>query len=561
MDEPLGCEQLQERLATLHRAALELVQDISLDSLLHRLATLACELSNSQYAAVSVQDEHGKLVQFIPIGMNDADIRKIKHPPVGLGLIGTLMNTHETIRLSNIKDDPRSVGVPSFHPGMISFLGVPIWHGDHQLGQIYLTNKANGTEFTEDDQQVIETLASYAAIAISNARLYRQLVDRDRTLTRRNENLALLNELASTLATASDVDQILKKALSQVISCLDIEIGEIFLRQEDGMTLKMVLHQGDSIQNIFTRESFLVGVGLIGNTASTGQAHLVDLPDKKLPELNPELESKGFSQVACFPLRGRGGVLGTLTIVIHDPKPLDELEIQFLSNISAWVGTAIENVELNVQQRRLAVLEERERIGMDLHDGVIQSIYAVGLTLEHARLLMEDDTPMARQRITQAIADLNKTIRDIRTYILDLRPRQFHDESLMQGLTRLANEFKANTLIDVTLTGPTEGIANLTNTRAMALFHICQEALANIAKHAHAHHVDVVVWSTTERVLMEVTDDGNGFDLERIKMTLGHGLMNIQTRARNVGGDVEITSEPGMGTTVLTWVPSGDTKA
>jgi signal transduction histidine kinase len=174
---------------------------------------------------------------------------------------------------------------------------------------------------------------------------------------------------------------------------------------------------------------------------------------------------------------------------------------------------------------------------------------------------MEDDTPMARQRITQAIADLNKTIRDIRTYILDLRPRQFHDESLMQGLTRLANEFKANTLIDVTLTGPTEGIANLTNTRAMALFHICQEALANIAKHAHAHHVDVVVWSTTERVLMEVTDDGNGFDLERIKMTLGHGLMNIQTRARNVGGDVEITSEPGMGTTVLTWVPSGDTKA
>lgn len=561
MDEPSGCEQLQDRLAALHRAALELVQDISIESLLHRLATLACEQSGAQYAAVGVQDEHRKLVQFIPVGMDDADIQKIEHPPVGLGLIGALMNTHDTIRLSNIENDPRHAGVPSFHPHMISFLGVPIWHGDHQVGQLYLTNKANGVDFTEDDQQVIETLASYAAIAISNARLYRQLVERDRTLTRRNENLALLNELASTLATASDVNQILQNALSQVVSCLDIEVGEIHLRQEDGMTLKMVLHQGKSLQNIYTRESFLVGVGLVGSTASTGQAHLVDLPDKKLPELNPELESQGFRQVACFPLRGRGGVLGTLTIVIHDPKPLDELEIQFLSNISAWVGTAIENVELNVQQRRLAVLEERERIGMDLHDGVIQSIYAVGLTLEHARLLMEDDTPMARQRITQAVADLNKTIRDIRTYILDLRPRQFHDESLMQGLTRLANEFKANTLIDVTLTGPTEGITNLTNTRAMALFHICQEALANIAKHAHAHHVDVVVWSTTERVLMEVTDDGNGFDLERIKMTLGHGLMNIQTRARNVGGDVEITSEPGTGTTVLTWVPSGDAKA
>ena len=130
--------------------------------------------------------------------------------------------------------------------------------------------------------------------------------------------------------------------------------------------------------------------------------------------------------MVCLPLTGRRGVLGVLCVASSDPHPLDELEMQFLSTISAWVGTAIENVRLNLQQRRLAVLEERERIGMDLHDGIIQSIYAVGLTLEHARLLLMNAPEQSRQRIEQAIDDLNSTIRDIRAYILDLRPRQLH---------------------------------------------------------------------------------------------------------------------------------------
>lgn len=558
MPQTLNCEQLQDRLAALHRAALELVQDISLETLLLRIAALACEQVEARYAAVGVQNEEGRLVNFIPVGMSESEMQQMEHPPVGLGLIGALMHTRETLRLDNIAADSRSSGFPEHHPAMTTFLGVPIWHGESQVGQIYLTNKAGGASFTPDDQQVIETLASYAAIAISNARLYSQLVERDHTLTRRNENLALLNELASILATSTDVDQILDKALSQVLGYLDIETGEIYLRQEDGMNLKLAHHHGKSLDNLFSRQSFLVGVGMVGITASTGQPMQLDLPAAAQPELNPALQSGAYSQIASFPLPGRGGVLGTLCIVIQGPKPLDELEIQFLTAISAWVGTAVENVELNLQQRRLAVLEERERIGMDLHDGIIQSIYAVGLTLEHARLLMVEDVPMSRQRITQAITDLNKTIRDIRTYILDLRPRQFHDEDLLEGLKRLVNEFKANTLVDVSLQSASEKVEQLTNIRAMALFHICQEALANIAKHAQAKKVDIVLWSTPERVLMEITDNGRGFDLERMKLTLGHGLMNIQTRARNVGGDVEISSELGEGTTVLAWVPVGE---
>jgi len=147
------------------------------------LPPLACEQVEARYAAVGVQDETGKLISFIPVGMDPEVIAQMDHPPVGLGLIGALMHTRATIRLDDIASDPRSSGFPEHHPPMTSFLGVPIWHAETQVGQIYLTNKADGASFTEDDQMVIETLASYAAIAISNARLYRQLLERDRTLT------------------------------------------------------------------------------------------------------------------------------------------------------------------------------------------------------------------------------------------------------------------------------------------------------------------------------------------------------------------------------------------
>jgi len=250
--------------------------------------------------------------------------------------------------------------------------------------------------------------------------------------------------------------------------------------------------------------------------------------------------------------------VGVLCLASCHPRPLDELEMQFLATIGSWVGTAIESVRLNVQGRRLAVLEERERIGMDLHDGIIQSIYAVGLTLEHARLLVKGDPAGMVTRIEQAISDLNHTIRDIRTYILDLRPRQLHNEHLMEGIKRLVQEFRANTLLSVNLQGSEEELADMPDAQALALFHICQEALANIAKHSHARVISVTLWKTADRYLMEVADDGQGFDVEKMRLSIGHGLANMQTRARNVGGDVDFSSEPGAGTTILAWVPASD---
>ena len=164
---------------------------------------------------------------------------------------------------------------------------------------------------------------------------------------------------------------------------------------------------------------------------------------------------------------------------------------------------------------------------------------------------MVDDTDKAYKRIEQAIEDLNSTIRDIRSYILDLRPHQLHDENLMRGVRRLVSEFRANTLVEVSLQGPTDGMADLPDAQAMALFHICQEALANVAKHAHANHVYVNLWTTADRALLEVRDDGRGFNLDQVRQTLGHGLSNMSTRARNVGGDVDLSTELGEGSSVL----------
>jgi signal transduction histidine kinase len=373
-------EQLQERLIALHAASLELVKDVSLDHLLERIAAVACEQADARYAALGVLDEDGKLVKFISVGMTDQEIKRMSHPPIGKGLIGELMNTEVPLRIPIIKEHPRSSGFPPHHPEMVSFLGVPIRAANHQLGQIYLTDKIDRSEFTADDEKIIQMLAAYAAAAIQNARLH-------------------------------------------------------------------------------------------------------------------------------------------------------------------------ENTH------RLAVLEERERIGMDLHDGIIQSIYGVGLALEGALHSIDEDPNDAKKRIEHSIASLNQAIRDLRAYILDLRPRQMGNEGLMSGLKRLVTEFRANSLTEVTLTGSEKDLIDLPPSQSLALFHICQEALANAAKHAKAKKVEITLWQTGDRVLMEIHDDGKGFNMSTQSANIGHGLANMQTRAQSAGGDVDVSSSPGEGTTILAWVP------
>ncbi|HAE59932.1 MAG TPA: hypothetical protein DCG54_10615 [Anaerolineae bacterium] len=550
-------QQLEERLIALHQASLTLVDDISIESLLERIAAVACEQVDARYAALGVLDDDGKLKKFISVGMSGDEIRRIPHPPMGRGLLGALMNTDETLRVPEIQADFRSVGFPKNHPHMRSFLGVPIRYGDVQLGQIYLTEKLDAPEFTRDDEQIIQMLAAYAAVALHNARLYDDLRERDRALTRRNQDLALLNNIAETLTSSLKLDQILTQTLAQVMEYLKVEAGEIFLLEEDKQTLRMALHNGQAADAFWTRDRIQVGEGIVGLVAQSGEPILSRDLARDVRYVRPAVIQAGFRQLACIPLSSAGSTIGVLSAITRSNLPIDDHDVQLVTAVGNWAGLAIENARLHDDARRLAVLEERDRIGMDLHDGIIQSIYGVGLVLEHARLLADEDPKHAADRIQQAINSLNHTIRDIRTYILDLRPRQLGDENLMDGLRRLAIEFRANTLAEANLTGAPEDLADLPKSHSLALFHICQEALANAAKHAAAKKIEVSVWKTPERVMLEIRDNGKGFDMQKMSMSLGHGLSNMHTRAHQVGGDVEFFSVLGEGTSILVWVPNG----
>lgn len=548
-------EQLQERLIALHQASLELVKDVSLETLLERIATVACEQADARYAALGVLDTHGKLEKFIAVGMTQKEIKRIAHPPKGLGLIGELMNAREPLRVPVIRDHPRSVGFPAYHPPMRSFLGVPIRTGDRQLGQIYLTEKKDAPEFTADDEKIIQMLAAYAATAITNARLYEQMRERDIALTRRNVDMALLNGIASTLTSSLELDEILNKTLGLVMNYMRVEAGEIFLLEEDRKSLRMVLHRGQAAEAFWTRNVFKVGDGYIGLVAETRKPVVSNDLANDVRFLREAVVKAGFRQIACIPLLSGENMMGVMSVSTLSREPIDDRNVEMMAAVGNWAGLAIENARLHSNARRLAILEERERIGMDLHDGIIQSIYGVGLSLESAFHSVETDPNDAKQRVQQAIDGLNQAIRDLRSYILDLRPRQLGNDGLMAGIKRLSAEYRANTFAEVQITEPESDLKDLPQGHVLTLFHICQEALANSAKHARAKKVQIAVWATDERVLMEINDDGKGFDVDSMNENIGHGLANMRTRARSIGGDVDISSAPNEGTTVLAWVP------
>lgn len=372
--------RLSAQLEALVEASLTITAELAIDRVLQRIVDLARSLVGARYAALGVPGPDGQLNKFVVSGLSPEQMRAIGSPPVGKGLLGVLLREPRPIRLRRLDDDPRSAGVSPHHPHMTSFLGVPIIFKGKLLGNLYLTDKLDAEEFSDQDEHLITMLAAQAAIAIENANLYDQV-------------------------------------------------------------------------------------------------------------------------------------------------------------------------------QRLAVLEERERIAMDLHDGIIQSIYAVGLTLEYVGLLFDEQPAEARKRLQEAINGLNEVIRDIRNYILDLRPQRFQSKNLTAGLTDLVRAFKANTFINVETQTTDRADADLTTDQSTGLFHITQEALANIAKHAKARNVNIQLRREGAVVVLSIRDDGRGFDSSQVKSYAGHGLRNMADRARALGADLRVESAAGQGTTIEVRLP------
>ena len=543
-------DALVERLASLDQTGLELLTARSPDSLLKRIVEVACRQVEAGYAFMNLSGEDDKPEQVITFGITRKELPKTLRESTLQEFIADLGRSDLSKRKKVLKNPGSS------NSSIASLLGTPVRLGVKPLGMILCVNKTGADQFSADDEKVLDALASYAGAAITNARVYASLVSRGKELEQRNENLALLNQLAVTLTTSSEINEILTETLKKVMEYLRVDVGEIYLRQEESKTLKKIIHQGKAAEALWLQDQYVIGQGFVGTTARYAEPRVIPIDaGDTAAQFHPTVLQGCFHEIACFPLTGRKGPVGVLCVGSCQRSNLDETEQQFLSAISTWIGMAIENILLNLQARRLAILEERERIGMDLHDGIIQSIYAVGLNLEGVSLSMDESPAEAKKQINRSIGGLNAAIRDIRSYILDLRPHQLYDESLMEGIQRLILEFKVNTQCEVYLQGPPFGLEDLGKSQALALFHICQEALANIGKHAHAKRVEVILWLVSDRALLEIKDDGRGFDQKLVRSSIGHGLANMQTRAGNAGGEVDLTSEPGKGTSVLAWVP------
>ncbi len=555
MTEPrLSTGVTAETLEALNRAALAISRNLDLDSTLQQIVNSARELLAARFAALGVFDHKKELKTFIFSGMSEEQARRIGHFPEGRGLLSAVLESDGPIRLANLRKDPRSVGFPPEHPPMMSFLGCPIVAGDRVVGNLYLTDKIGEPEFTPQDEELIETFSAHAAAAIENARLFLGSQERTKALAARNRELRTLYRVSQATGTYTDLDQVISQVLDEVLELTGAQAGEVFLLEAGSSELVLRLHRGESAEAFHTIGRFPIGVGFPGRAAETGEIIATRDLSQEPRYSRAEVVRAGFRSVVCVPLKAKGDVLGTLNLADKNPREFNERDLALLEAIGHLMGTAIENARLYDEIGRLAILEERARIGMDLHDGVIQSIYAVGLTLETVQQLTAKDPQKASELLRDAIEGLNGAIRDIRNFILDLRPRRF-EGNLVQGLAGLVREFQANTLVGIDVHVDEEVARDLPAGISRAIFFTAQEGLANIARHAQASKVELELGANGDRIHLRLQDDGRGFDPEKQDQSVGHGLANMQARAEELGGIFKVHSAPGEGTTLELHIP------
>jgi len=367
--------------------------------------------------------------------------------------------------------------------------------------------------------------------------------------------LGAFNEATLTITAELALDRVLQRIVHLARELAHAQYAALGVPDDQG-GLEQFLTSGMTEAEIAQMEHPPEGKGLLGalmqSTTPIRVKRIADDPRSVgFCKNHPEMTS--FLGV---PIISKGALLGTLYLTDKiGGGEFSEDDERLIVMLAAHAAIAIENARLYQQVQRLAVLEERERIGMDLHDGIIQSIYAVGLTLEYCNLLLDEDPSSAKGQLGQAISGLNEVIRDIRNYILDLRPQRFQGKDLPSGLFELIRAFRANTLIQADLQVDMDGDVALLPSQASGLFHVAQEALANVAKHARARQVSVLLSRDKTYVTLTVRDNGQGFDPSRVAAYEGHGLRNMDARAHTLGGKLSVESEIGKGTTVKVTVP------
>ena len=537
-------EDEQLRLQLLMHALVTVAAELSIDGVLRRIVSVASTLVDAQYAALAVVDEgtDRRLRTFVHHGMSTEVVTAIGELPSGNGLLGVLIDDPRPLRLGDLAAHAASTGFPEHHPPMRSFLGVPLRIRDKVYGNLYLTEKVGGGEFSEEDERVGIALAAAAGVAIQNARLYEKAEQRQAWLEATTEVVA---QLAAEPSTQQALQGVADRA--RTLSGADVTWVAVGSRPRD---LRLEVVSGptvdlDALRRLPMRRS------LASLVLRTGQPVVVEdlATDPRAVDPSSIEGWPRLGPVMVVPLRSGTGVHGVLSLgwTPHHADAFREVDPALPASFAEQASLAIQLARARDDQQRLSLFEDRDRIARDLHDLVIQRLFAVGLGLQRtARTASEADVT---RRLEQAVDDIDDTIKDIRRTIFSLgAPSDGGDvqAEVERLVTRAAGTLKLHPTLRVE--GPLRSLVG--PDLASDLLAVLGELLTNVGRHAEATAVEVLV-SVADDLVVRVGDDGRGMGEE----ILEGGLANLRQRARIHGGRLRVQSRPGAGTTVTWRVP------
>jgi signal transduction histidine kinase len=538
----------EPRLRALLEAGLALASELSLDSLLQRLTELAADLTGARYAALGVIDPTGShLERFITHGLDEEARAAIGDPPLGRGILGALITDARPLLLHAIAEDPRSVGFPPNHPPMGTFLGVPVMLRGTAYGNLYLTEKAGGEDFTGEDQALVELLASQAAVAIENARLYESAM-------RWSHQLESLIEVTSALSQETDVERLLELVARRLHELLDARLVAVALPQGDE-ELRIVTAAGETADEV-------VGTTLALGESKTGRVFR-RVRSERVDSLldDPEVD-RGFTRRLgartgiWIPLVVHGRPVGVITaydrLSAPDARFTDD-DVRLAETIAVRAAVAVElseRVQRDALRRIVAAQElERRRLARELHDETGQALTSILLGLK--QIEGSEPSPAVESLRELVVA----TLQDVRRLAVELRPKVLDDFGLVPALERLTEGFGEQTgiAVDLEASAITDRLPMEVET---AIYRIVQEALTNVVKHAHAHRVSVLLTTANGRIKAVIEDDGTGFDPAAADGDGGIGLIGMRERIELLDGSLAVESTPTSGTTIAVEVPA-----
>ncbi len=537
------------RLRALFAAGLVVSSELSLDALLHRLVETAAELTSARYAALGVIDTSGsELEQFVTHGI-DADTRaEIGSLPRGRGILGVLIRDAKPLRLHDLAEDPRSVGFPPAHPPMRSFLGVPILLRGVSYGNLYLTEKEGGEDFTQEDEDLVILLAGHAAVAIENARLYE-------ASTRWSRQLQSLEEVGNALATETDLDRLLDLVARRLRELVGARVVALTLPSgEDDLRFAAVAGEGaaDLLGETISRSGSKSGKVFARRRSERIDSVIDD------PEVHQEVTRRLGARTGMWvPLIARDRAIGVLEI--HDKEGADarfsDDDLRLAETFAARAAVAVElsqRVARDALSRVVQAQElERGMLARELHDETGQALTSILLGLKPLEEALSDHP--ARAALAELREHVVAAMQDVRRLAVQLRPAVLDDFGLVAALERLTETFAEQTGIRVDFHSAL-GEKRLPGQVETALYRVVQESLTNIVKHASARRVSISVARRDSSVAAVIEDDGDGFD-PRVVREGGVGLLGMRERLALLDGRMEIESRPGAGTTLVAEVP------